>query len=157
MTRWARANNIHKHKPAQATPWSQFKAGRSGYRGHSGDSSQHDQRGDLTRTLASSSAVRKPNHKKKDYVNEDVNGFMEYLQQTGQPLPRTDNRGMRLDRELVQEVETALKKDRRREDRRIKRQTDKKTKMASHFKLIFFLLGKFIQEKHIIYLLSWLI
>ncbi|XP_008323354.1 zinc finger CCHC domain-containing protein 9 [Cynoglossus semilaevis] len=129
MTRWARANNIHKHKPAQATPWSQFKAGRSGYRGHSGDSSQHDQRGDLTRTLASSSAVRKPNHKKKDYVNEDVNGFMEYLQQTGQPLPRTDNRGMRLDRELVQEVETALKKDRRREDRRIKRQTDKKTKM----------------------------
>uniref|UniRef100_A0A4W5KIH9 CCHC-type domain-containing protein n=1 Tax=Hucho hucho TaxID=62062 RepID=A0A4W5KIH9_9TELE len=23
MTRWARANNVHKHKPAEATPWRQ--------------------------------------------------------------------------------------------------------------------------------------
>ncbi|KAI4794025.1 hypothetical protein KUCAC02_032338 [Chaenocephalus aceratus] len=27
MTRWARANNVHKHKPSEATPWSQLREG----------------------------------------------------------------------------------------------------------------------------------
>lgn len=81
----------------------------------------------MRRTQLDSSAVRKPNRKKKDYTNVDVNGFMEYLQQSGRPLPRGEGGA----RELREEVEIALKKDRRREDRRIKRQTDKKSQMVS--------------------------
>lgn len=77
--------------------------------------------------------MKKPNRKKKDYVDEDVNGFLQYLQQTGQPLPRGDRRGGEEEREFREEVETALKKDRRREDRRIKRQKDKKNNMVRAF------------------------
>nr|XP_057912381.1 zinc finger CCHC domain-containing protein 9 [Doryrhamphus excisus] len=115
MTRWARANNIHKNKPSEATPWSQLKA--------RGNSKGESQRNHATGPQPGGSGVKKPN-KKKDYTNEDVNGFMEYLQQSGQPLP-----GGGAEKELREEVEVALKKDRRREDRRVKRQTDKKNKM----------------------------
>lgn len=142
MTRWARANNVHKHKPAEATPWSRLRGGAAGGRGrgggggHPGRSGAHPgpQRDYLRGTQPGGSAVNKPNNKKKDYVSEDVNGFLEYLQQTGQPLPRGDKGGWQGERGLREEVETALKKDRRREDRRIKRQTDKKSNMVSAFK-----------------------
>ncbi|XP_040014071.1 zinc finger CCHC domain-containing protein 9 [Xiphias gladius] len=139
MTRWARANNVHKHKPAEATPWSQLRAGGGGrgrggggHSGGSGDPSvakQGQQWDRLRRTQPGGSAVKKPNRKKKDYVSEDVNGFLEYLQQTGQPLPRGDKGGREEEQQLREEVEIALKKDKRREDRRIKRQNDKKNKM----------------------------
>ncbi|XP_049908575.1 zinc finger CCHC domain-containing protein 9 [Epinephelus moara] len=125
MTRWARANNVHKHKPAEATPWSQLRGGRGRGRGGGGG----PQRDQLRGTQPGGSAVKKPNRPKKEYLNEDVNGFMEYLQHSGQPLPRGDKGGMEGERELREEVETALKKDRRREDRRVKRQNDKKNKM----------------------------
>lgn len=135
MTRWARANNVHKHKPAEATPWSQLKgAGGGGGRGppgHSGGPKQGAQKDPLRRTQPAGSAVKKPNRKKKEYVDEDVNGFMEYLQQSGQQLPRGDTGGRSEEQEIREEVETALKKDRRREDRRLKRQKDKKNKMVS--------------------------
>ncbi len=80
--------------------------------------------------------MKKPNRKKKDYVDEDVNGFLEYLQQTGQSLPRGERVGGRREeeQELREEVETALKKDRRREDRRIKRKKAKTNNMVSDFK-----------------------
>lgn len=141
MTRWARANNVHKHKPAEATPWSQLRAGGrgrggGGHSGGSGDPSvakQGQQWDCLRRTQPGGSAVKKPNRKKKDYVSEDVNGFLEYLQQTGQPLPRGDKGGREEEQQLREEVEIALKKDKRREDRRIKRQNDKKNKMVSDF------------------------
>ncbi|XP_061886775.1 zinc finger CCHC domain-containing protein 9 [Entelurus aequoreus] len=115
MTRWARANNIHKNKPAEATPWGQLKA-KEGSKGE-------PQRSHVRGTQPGGSAVKKPNKKKKDYTNEDVNGFLDYLHQSGQRLPEGDGR------ELREEVEVALKKDRRREDRRLKRQNDKKNKM----------------------------
>ncbi|NP_938184.1 zinc finger CCHC domain-containing protein 9 [Danio rerio] len=115
MTRWARANNVHKHKAADATPWKQLKANSSA--GAAGTS-----RGG--RNIQQGSGVRKkPNPKTKQHDNEDVNGFMEYLKQTGQTLQKhtpVDLRG---------EVETALKKDARRENRRIKRQNTKKSNM----------------------------
>ncbi len=141
MTRWARANNIHKHNPAEATPWSQLRgAGRGGGRGGGGGGGGGQsgrfggpQRDHLRGTQPGGSAVKKPNHKKKDYVSEDVNGFLEYLQQTGQPLPKGDKGGREGEQEFREEVETALKKDRRREDRRIKRQKDKKNNMVSAF------------------------
>lgn len=140
MTRWARANNIHKHKPADATPWKQLRAGGGGASGspREPDGSKPGPRpkgheaggGDpLRRTHPGGSAVKKNNRKKKDYASEDVNGFLEYLQQTGQPLPSGNKRGSEGEKELREEVELALKKDNRREERRIKRQKNKKSKM----------------------------
>lgn len=161
MTRWARANNVHKNKPAEATPWSQLRAGgggrggggRGGGRGgghpgssggpfkqggHPGSSGgsfkQGGQRDYLRGTQPGGSDIKKPNRKKKEYLDEDVNGFMEYLQQSGQRLTKGDRGGREDVQELREEVETALKKDRRREDRRVKRQNDKKSNMVSNFK-----------------------
>ncbi|KAL6096413.1 zcchc9 [Pungitius sinensis] len=149
MTRWARANNVHKHKPAEATPWTQLsgggggggqhhgaskhgpqkdhlKGGGGGGGPHPGGSDRVPHRDHLRGTHPSGSAVKKPNRPKKDYISEDVNGFLEFLQQSGRPLPRGDGGG---GRGLREEVETALKKDRRREDRRVKRQSDKRSNM----------------------------
>ena len=67
----------------------------------------------------------KPN-KKKDFCSTDVNGFMDYLKQTGQPLPR----GQLSAPEFSEELNTAFKKDKRREDRRLKRQSTKKNNMV---------------------------
>lgn len=133
MTRWARANNVHKHKPADATPWSQLRAagGGGGNPGRSGGGPQRDQ---LRRTQPSGSSVKKPNRKKKDYDNEDVNGFLQYLQQTGQSLPKGAKGEREGEKEIREEVEIALRKDKRREDRRIKRQKDKKNKMVNNLK-----------------------
>lgn len=135
MTRWARANNVHKQKPAEATPWSQLKARRGA--GEPGSSEgpacnkQKPQDERLRRTQPGGSAVKKPNRKKKEYVDEDVNGFLEYLQQTGQSLPQGERRGNEEKQQFKEELETALKKDRRREDRRLKRQNVKKKRMVS--------------------------
>ncbi|XP_060917550.1 zinc finger CCHC domain-containing protein 9 [Labrus mixtus] len=141
MTRWARANNVHKHKEAEATPWSRLKAaggggggggrgrGGGGYQGRSGGPPGNRQGDYLRGTQPGGSGVKKPNRKKKDYDNEDVNGFLEFLQQSGRPLPKGERGRREEEREVREEVETALKKDRRREDRRIKRQTDKKSNM----------------------------
>lgn len=126
MTRWARANNIHKHKPTGATPWSQLRAGGRG--GGRGGAAQRDP---LRKTQAGGSAVKKPNRKKKEYMDEDVNGFMEYLQQSGQTLPAAAGGAREGEQELREEVQTALTKDKRREDRRLKRQKNKKNNMVS--------------------------
>lgn len=134
MTRWARANNVHKQKPAEATPWSQLKASRggAGKHGSSGNPACNKQKpqNDHLRRTQPGSAVKKPNRKKKEYVDEDVNGFLEYLQQTGQSLPTGERRGSEEKQQFKEEVETALKKDRRREDRRLKRQNVKKKNMV---------------------------
>lgn len=139
MTRWARANNHHKQKPSDATPWDQLKAkeagggkSRSGGSASSGGADKGGEKDHLRRTIPTvrGSAVKKPNRKKKEYADEDVNGFLEYLQQTGQQLP---NGGDGEDQELREEVKTALKKDSRRETRRVKRQNDKKNKMVGTF------------------------
>ncbi|KAK7895298.1 hypothetical protein WMY93_020623 [Mugilogobius chulae] len=82
----------------------------------------------LRRTQPQGSAVKKQN-RKKDYVSEDVNGFMEYLQQSGQLQPKTDEGVQPQELDFTEEVKNALKKDQRREDRRVKRQKDKKNKM----------------------------
>ncbi|XP_035990315.1 zinc finger CCHC domain-containing protein 9-like isoform X2 [Fundulus heteroclitus] len=132
MTRWARANNVHKHKPAEATPWNQLRA--AGRRGAGRDGapstgpSQRDQRDPLRRTCSSSGI--KPNRKKKEYISEDVNGFLEYLNQSGQARPAGKEGEQGTERDLRDMVEVAMKKDQRREDRRVKRQRDKKNNMV---------------------------
>lgn len=123
MTRWARANNVHRQKPAEATPWSQLR-GRAGGR-----------TGGPAAGAAAGSGVKKPNRKKKDYTNEDVNGFLEYLQQSGQSLPAGEREGKGEEHQLREEVEVALKKDRKREERRVKRQNDKKNKMVNNLRV----------------------
>lgn len=137
MTRWARANNHHKQKPAEATPWDQLKAkeaggekSQSGGSGSSGGADKGREKDYLRRTIPGGSAVKKPNRKKKEYADEDVNGFLEYLQQSGQQLPRG---GGGEDQDFREELKTALKKDNRRETRRVKRQSDKKSKMVGAF------------------------
>ncbi|XP_067114535.1 zinc finger CCHC domain-containing protein 9 [Osmerus mordax] len=152
MTRWARANNVHKHKPADATPWSQLR-GRGGRTETGGHGRGRGQPGSwasggagrgppswgrggggadpLRRPHPGGAGVKKPNRPKKEYDNVDVNGFLDFLQQSGKTLPaggsgRTQHGE---EREFREEVETALWKDRRREDRRIKRQNDKKSNM----------------------------
>ncbi|XP_023123673.1 zinc finger CCHC domain-containing protein 9 [Amphiprion ocellaris] len=130
MTRWARANNVHKHKPAEATPWNQLRGrgrgggggggGRSG--GRAADGGEGGSHGGQRDPLRKTHPVKKPNRKKKEYVDEDVNGFLEFLQQNGASKDE--------EKELRDDVQTALKKDRRREDRRLKRQNDKKNRMV---------------------------
>ncbi|XP_035525035.1 zinc finger CCHC domain-containing protein 9-like [Morone saxatilis] len=157
MTRWAPSQQrpTRNHKPARHSlePGSRGRKGGAGEeeqqerrrrreeqgaaggggrgRGHPGGSGGPSgaQRDPLRRTQPGGSGVNKPNRKKKEYVDEDVNGFLEYLQQSGRPLPRGDRGGREEEQGLREEVETALKKDRRREDRRVKRQTDKKKNM----------------------------
>lgn len=135
MTRWARANNVHKHKPADATPWSQLKASANG--STSGSTSierrrvhgkQNPFKGKthvLERPL--SGQINKKSKKKKDVCSEDVNGFLEYLKQSGQSLPGDDQLS---DPKFSDELNTALKKDKRREERRLKRQVTKKNNMV---------------------------
>ncbi|NXI53775.1 ZCHC9 protein, partial [Chloroceryle aenea] len=60
----------------------------------------------------------KKNRKKKEYLNEDVNGFAAHLQQSLQA------------HSLEEEVAKALKKDKRREDRRLRRREMKKNAMV---------------------------
>jgi len=132
MTRWARANSVHR--PAEATPWTHLRggggaAGAGGGAAPSGSSNRGPQRDRLRGPRPGGSAVKKPNRPKKEYVSDDVNGFLEFLQQSGRPLPRGGGGGGG-GLELREELETALKKDRRREDRRVKRQDNKKSNMV---------------------------
>ena len=67
--------------------------------------------------------------KGKESLNEDVNGFMEYLKQSSQVL----HNGQLLaadSQEVREEIAVALKKDRRREGRRLRRQVAKKNAMV---------------------------
>ncbi|XP_030623127.1 zinc finger CCHC domain-containing protein 9 [Chanos chanos] len=139
MTRWARANNVHKHKPGDATPWSQLRARGSGRGNGSGSESggggpassarrpSRDRASQAMRHTQPGPKGKKSNTKKRDFNSEDVNGFIEYLKQTGQPLP---GGAPGAEGELREDVATALKKDKRREDRRVKRQKSKKDNMV---------------------------
>ncbi|XP_054842221.1 zinc finger CCHC domain-containing protein 9 isoform X2 [Eublepharis macularius] len=116
MTRWARANITQSKKALDATPWEDMKNSSSGN----------------TATNKKQISLRNPqgkkkNKKKKDYLNEDVNGFMEYLKQNSQLL----HNGKFIDSHKTKEkIATALKKDKRRETRRLNRQEIKKNAMV---------------------------
>ncbi|KAL2099730.1 hypothetical protein ACEWY4_004124 [Coilia grayii] len=135
MTRWARANNVHKHKPAEATPWNKLRAGADGG-ANAGTSSSGGQRGPSNQKPSKGASLslrrtqpghgKKKSKKKKDLCDTDVNGFLDYLKQSGQPLPGDQI----LEPEFTEELNTALKKDRRREERRVKRQSAKKNNMV---------------------------
>lgn len=83
MTRWARRNAPPEARALPATPWEQLSA----------------------------EPEPKRRRRKKEYENQDVNGFGQRLQQQ-------------------EEEEEALRKDRRRESRRLRRQERKKNAMV---------------------------
>ncbi|NWU67272.1 ZCHC9 protein, partial [Pterocles burchelli] len=116
MTRWARRNGAAGAKALDATPWEEMAGGPRGREG-----------GSVTLSSKKEPEKRKrKNRKKKDYLNEDVNGFVEYLEQSWRRGGEAEaGRG-----ELEKEVVMALKKDKRREDRRLKRQEIKKNAMV---------------------------
>ncbi|NXG60406.1 ZCHC9 protein, partial [Hemiprocne comata] len=64
--------------------------------------------------------------KKKEYLNEDVNGFAAYLKQSSRGGEVAEADAAELEKELA----IALKKDKRREGRRLKRQERKKNAMV---------------------------
>ncbi|XP_009809602.2 zinc finger CCHC domain-containing protein 9 [Gavia stellata] len=116
MTRWARRNGAPGEKALDATPWEEMVSGPEGRGGRSGPPSLKKEQGKR----------KKKNRKKKDYLNEDVNGFAAYLKQSS----RAGEVAEAGSAELEKEVAMALKKDRRREDRRLKRQEMKKNAMV---------------------------
>ncbi|XP_014815972.1 PREDICTED: zinc finger CCHC domain-containing protein 9 [Calidris pugnax] len=113
MTRWARRNGPPGQKVLEATPWEEMANGPQGRSGPLSLKKEQEKR-------------KKKNKKKKDYLNEDVNGFAAYLEQSSQGggVAKEESAG------LEKEVAIALKKDKRREDRRLKRQERKKNAMV---------------------------
>ncbi|KAH0628061.1 hypothetical protein JD844_008738 [Phrynosoma platyrhinos] len=121
MTRWARSNVTHNKKALDATPWEDMK-------NDAAQNTTKDKKQSVCNKLSlKSTQGKKKNKKKKDYLNEDVNGFMEYLKQNSQVL---HNGQVINSHEIKEEITTALKKDKRREERRVKRQEIKKNAMV---------------------------
>lgn len=129
MTRWARARVTHNKKALDATPWDDLKNGPAGAIETNKKQSFPDS------FSLKNNQVKKKNKKKKDYLNEDVNGFMEYLKQNSQML----HNGQLIDsHQTEEEIATALKKDKRREQRRVKRQEIKKNIMVRYSLILLF-------------------
>ncbi|XP_078531444.1 zinc finger CCHC domain-containing protein 9 [Lissotriton helveticus] len=130
MTRWARANNVHRKKVCDATPWEDLKQGTlAGRKTFSNKATPATGQKHVLNKLAPRKEQRKvKNKKKKEYLNDDVNGFMDFLKETSQMVQ--GGKVVPIDsKELINEVTTALRKDHRREDRRVKRQLTKKSQM----------------------------
>lgn len=130
MTRWARVTTTHNKRPLPATSWEDMKKGS--FEGKSQNLPKNKRLEANNRLLLKNDAPQakhKKNKKKKEYLNEDVNGFMEYLRQNSQMVHNgeiiaTDSQ------EVREEIAVALKKDSRREGRRLKRQAAKKNAMV---------------------------
>ncbi|XP_036450776.1 zinc finger CCHC domain-containing protein 9 [Colossoma macropomum] len=134
MTRWARANNVHKHKATEATPWSQLRAGKAG---RINEIDTRSRRGSSSGTRAWDGASHssrhiqpRPGRKRANNERElDVNGFMDYLKQPRQSLALGPRKGASLGGVVV----TAIEKDKRRGVRRVKRQNAKKNNMVCFY------------------------
>ncbi|KAK3550257.1 hypothetical protein QTP86_021287, partial [Hemibagrus guttatus] len=114
MTRWAK--NVRKHKSMDAASWRQLSAGISSRPNSSGSFLQDD--------------ASHPNRRRANKNRDDVNGFIEYMKHKRQPL-HNGRRGMATEEKDIREVlPIALKKNKRREYRRIKRQNATKSNMV---------------------------
>ncbi|XP_055968593.1 zinc finger CCHC domain-containing protein 9 [Sorex fumeus] len=127
MTRWARVTTTQNKRPFSATSWEDLKKGAFEGKSQNLPKRQHEVN-KLSLKKGTPQAKHKKNKKKKEYLNEDVNGFMEYLRQNSQmshnAIIATDSQ------EVREEIAVALKKDNRREGRRLKRQAAKKNAMV---------------------------
>lgn len=128
MTRWARVTTSNHRRPLSATSWEDMREESAGSADRNLPKHKQRQISRLPLKNDSPQAKHKKNKKKKEYLNEDVNGFMEYLKQNSQML----HNGQLIaadSREVREEIAVALKKDNRREERRLKRQAAKKNAM----------------------------
>ncbi|XP_042678762.1 zinc finger CCHC domain-containing protein 9 [Centrocercus urophasianus] len=101
MTRWARKVAGAGGKALKSTPWEEMAAGPA------------------------EGGPERKNKRKKTYQNEDVNGFAAHLKQAG------SGRGLEEEEAVAVAVAAAaLKKDRRREGRRLRRQEARKNAMV---------------------------
>lgn len=125
MTRWARATTTRSKRPLPATSWEDLRKGSSEGAGQSVPKRTEPGAGRLPLRNDPPQGKRK-NKKKKEYLNEDVNGFMEYLRQNAQAGQVLASDGDR----VREEIAVALKKDSRREGRRLRRQAAKKSAMV---------------------------
>lgn len=125
MTRWARATTTRSKRPLPATSWEDLRKGSSEGAGQSVPKRTEPGAGRLPLRNDTPQGKRK-NKKKKEYLNEDVNGFMEYLRQNAQAGQVLASDGDR----VREEIAVALKKDSRREGRRLRRQAAKKSAMV---------------------------
>ncbi|XP_007487435.1 zinc finger CCHC domain-containing protein 9 isoform X2 [Monodelphis domestica] len=116
MTRWARTNTAHNKKALKATSWEDMKKGSTEQA--TPNLQKHTQFHSSGLSLKND-VPRSKNKKKTSYTNQDVNGFMEYLRQNGEMTAVGSS-------EIREEIAIALKKDSRREGRRLKRQKIKK-------------------------------
>lgn len=119
MTRWARARGAASKKALEATPWAEMTPAGAAAARHGEQSSPN-----RPSLKSIQGKHKKKNRKKKDYLNEDVNGFMEYLKQNSHDGKVVDSH------EAREEIASVLKKDQRREVRRLKRQDIKKNTMV---------------------------
>ncbi|XP_006037115.1 zinc finger CCHC domain-containing protein 9 [Alligator sinensis] len=121
MTRWARQHAACSRGVLEATPWEKMADGAP-----KGSAKAGPGHGSRPLCLQRDPGGKKKNRKKKDYVNEDVNGFLEHMRQSVQGRLVLAAH----DPEVGAEVAVALKKDQRREGRRLKRQEKKKHAMV---------------------------
>lgn len=128
MTRWARVTTTQNRRPFPATSWEDMKKGSLEGKSQSPPRSKQLEANRLSLKKDSPQAKHKKNKKKKEYLNEDVNGFMEYLRQNSQMVHNGEE--IADSQEVRQEIALALKKDSRREGRRLKRQAAKKNAMV---------------------------
>lgn len=129
MTRWARVTTSNSKRPLSATSWEDMKKGSAESANQNPSNHKRCQVSGLSLRNDAPQAKHKKNKKKKEYLNEDVNGFMEYLKQSSQVL----HNGQLIaadSRDIREEIAVALKKDSRREGRRLRRQAAKKNAMV---------------------------
>ncbi|XP_061049237.1 zinc finger CCHC domain-containing protein 9-like [Eubalaena glacialis] len=129
MTRWARVTTTQNKRPFPATSWEDMKKGSFEGKSQNLPKSKPFEANSLSLKTDAPQAKHKKNKKKKEYLNEYVNAFMEYLRQNSQMVHNgemiaTDSQ------EVREEIAVALKKDSRREGRRLKRQAAKKNAMV---------------------------
>lgn len=119
MTRWARAKNAHNHKSADAASWSQLRSGMTGTRNCTDSFVQHG----ASRGVSDLKRVKK---------NRQFNGsgFNNYTKHNRQPLPKCGGGMATEEQDINEAVAIALKKNRRRDNRRIKRQHTTKSNMV---------------------------
>lgn len=109
MTRWARAKNVQKHKTVDAASWSQLRAGVVS-----------------SRNFSDSLTLQRANKNKQVFVK----GFKDSMKHKRQPIPKGQQGEATEEQDIREAVAIALKRNGRRENRRIKRQHATKSNMV---------------------------
>uniref|UniRef100_A0A8C5Z7K4 Uncharacterized protein n=1 Tax=Marmota marmota marmota TaxID=9994 RepID=A0A8C5Z7K4_MARMA len=84
MTRWAEVTTTHNKMPLSATSWEDMKKGSLEGTSQNLPNRKQPEANRLSLNNVSPQAKHKKNKRKKEYLNEDVNGFVEYLKQNSQ-------------------------------------------------------------------------